>query len=137
MKKTIAIAVIVWCVFLWLWFFFGRSSNVSNDVLWTDNFERQKYCLTLYDHYKDKTELLWWPIDDLVVFYSPKEDSCLASWILWIDTDGNIISDFYQYNIVNALKWDEIIFQCAVDIFKQNNECWLTMFRRLKYNLAN
>lgn len=138
-KTTVFTAtVIICCVFLWLWFYFGRSSVIfdNTEEQQVSLFDRQKECNALYDQYKDKTKN-YWEIDELSVFYSPMRDSCLASWMAWLDTDNDNISDIYRFFIVDALKWDFVILQCSVNVFEQDNNCWLQMFKKRRYELAN
>lgn len=137
MKKTVVVicTILVCLISIWLWFYFWRFSNTSDHVE-ESNFDKQSKCSALYDQYKDKTKS-YGDIDELSVFYSPQKDSCLASYMIWLDTDKDGISDFYRFYIVDALKWDSTIFQCSSEVFKQDEKCWLPMFKELRYELAN
>ena len=136
-KTTVVICTILVCLIsIWLWFYFWRfSNNTSNDVV-DSNFDKQSKCSALYDQYKDKTKS-YGDIDELSVFYSPKEDSCLASYIVMLDSNNDGISDVYRFFIVDALKWDSVISQCSRPVLNQDDECSLPTFKKLKYELAN
>ena len=137
MKKTAIIigSILVCLVLLCVWFYFWKFSNTSNDVV-DSNFDKQSKCSALYDQYKDKTKS-YGDIDELSVFYSPQKDSCLASYIVMLDSNNDGISDVYRFFIVDALKWDSVISQCSRPIFNQDDECSLPTFKKLKYELSN
>lgn len=137
MKKTVVVicTILVCLISIWLWFYFWRFSNTS-DLLEESNFDKQSKCSALYDQYKDKTQS-YGDIDELSVFYSPQKDSCLASYIVMLDSNNDGISDVYRFFIVDALKWDSVIAQCSRPVLNQDDECSLPKFKKLKYELSN
>ena len=136
MKNAIIVILILICC--WLGFMVYQSQNKEASV-----FDKQKECSALYDQYKDKTKVYIskWKysetyVDELTVSYSQEKDTCIASWIVWSIYSDSPYSESYTFYIVDALKWDIPIFQCWSEVSKQNNECWLQMWRKMRYNLT-
>lgn len=143
MKKTyIFIAtIIVCCLFLWIGFYAGWSSKTvttpteenKSDSL----FEKQNKCASYYEVYKDKLSYVddskTSSLDSLSVSYSPSLDNCVASWIIVMDLWN---SSIYDFNIVNASRWDQTIYKCYGDPLKENDRCSLQAWRDYLYDLT-
>ena len=143
MKKTyIFIAtVIVCCLFLWIGFYAGWSSKTvttpteenKSDSL----FDKQNKCASYYETYKDKLSYVndskTSSIDSLSVSYSPSLDNCVASWIIVMDFWDN---SMYEFNIVNASRWDQTIYKCYGNPLKENDRCSLQAWRDYLYDLT-
>lgn len=143
MKKTyIFIAtVIVCCLFLWIGFYAGWSSKTvtspteerKSDSL----FEKQNKCASYYETYKDKLSYVndskTSSIDSLSVSYSPSLDNCVASWIIVMDFWG---SSMYEFNIVNASRWDQTLYKCYGDPAKLDDKCDIKAWKNRLYDLT-
>ena len=143
MKKTyIFIAtVIICCLFLWIGFYAGWSSKTvttpteenKSDSL----FDKQNKCASYYETYKDKLSYVndskTSSIDSLSVSYSPSLDNCVASWIIVMDFWDN---SMYEFNIVNASRWDQTLYKCYGDPLDDKDKCTIQAWRDYLYDLT-
>ena len=144
MKKTyIFIAtVIVCCLFLWIGFYAGWSSKTVTTTPTEENksdslFDKQNKCASYYETYKDKLSYVndskTSSIDSLSVSYSPSLDNCVASWIIVMDFWDN---SMYEFNIVNASRWDQTLYKCYGDPADETSKCTIKERKNKLYDLT-
>lgn len=144
-KRQITLAtVIICCVFLWIGFYAGWSSKTvptpteenKSDSL----FDKQTKCASYYETYKDKLSYVndskTSSIDSLSVSYSPQLDNCVASWIIVMDSDNDKIGELYEFNIVNASRWDQTLYKCYGDPAKLDDKCDIKAWKNRLYDLT-
>lgn len=148
MKRSYAviIAIIVCIISLWIGFYFGKlnqdSNNLGNlpNLNTKSNFDKQTQCASYYNVYKDKLSYVddskTSSINSLSVSYSPSLDNCVASWVESLDIDNDWISDYYDFNIVNASRWDLELYKCTTAVLKQDDKCSLQKWRDYLYDLT-
>lgn len=138
MKKTITIAVIVWCLFLWLWFLFGRSSNVSKNIeepQKEDLFKRQNQCINMYtsvkqyltDQYEFWDDEKWenyQRINNIEIRYSPSKDSCIASVEYYLMSYRYTIQEHYYqvfeyYELLDISNWYKRLYLCENTVSRE------------------
>lgn len=141
-KRQITLAtVIICCVFLWIGFYAGWSSKTvttSTEENKSDSlFEKQNKCASYYETYKDKLSYVndskTSSIDSLSVSYSPSLDNCVASWIIVMDFWDN---SMYEFNIVNASRWDQTLYKCYGDPLDDKDKCTIQAWRDYLYDLT-
>lgn len=142
MKKTAIIigAILICLVLLWVWFYFWRSSYVFTDNLEESKkeslFDKQAKCSELYSNYKDKLSYAnshSSSLSDLSVSYSSSLDNCIAAWIVTMDLWD---SSIYDFNIVNASRWDLSIYKCYWDPSDFEDKCNIKTWRSKLYDLT-
>lgn len=145
MKKSYAIimAIIVCIISLWIGFYFGKLNQNSNNLdnqphLNTkSNFDKQTQCASYYNIYKDKLSYVddskTSSIDSLSVSYSPSLDNCVASWIIVMDFWD---SSMYEFNIVNASRWDQTLYKCYGDPADEKSQCTIREWKDKLYQLT-
>lgn len=132
--------VVICCIFLAIWFYawwatkslLSPNSTEENksDSLW----EKQNKCASYYNVYKDK--LSNFSYSELSVSYSSELDNCIASWVVTTDTDKDWISDYYEFDIVNASRGDQPLYRCTTAVLKQDDKCSLKKRKSLLYDLT-
>ena len=109
MKKLHVILLLILVLALWIlwWIYFGKNSGWTNWFSWQEAFEKNLKCQEYLSWYIEKnTPKLWWNIDSVWIFYSPKENWCI--WYLhyydsWEDEDG--VSRIYDSYAIDWLLW--------------------------------
>lgn len=134
--------IIICCLFLWIGFYaWWSTKTVTTESNSTENveqslFDKQAKCNSYYETYKDKLSYAnsdTSSLEELSVSYSQLLDNCIASWIVsykrWDSTT-------YNFNIVNASRWDQKIFSCYIDMLEQDDKCWMNVWRNKLYDLT-
>ena len=139
MKKSAVFiwAIIICCIFLWIGFYFWRTSYVFDDqVDEVSLFDKQAKCSELYNNYKDKLSYAnsdSSSLSDLSVSYSSSLDNCIAAWII---DYGTLDNRLYEFNIVNASRWDQSIYKCYWDPSDFEDKCDIKTWRSKLYDLT-
>lgn len=147
MKKTkiIIATILICCVFLWIGFYFWyatKSVTTTDNVPTTEKveeslFDKQTKCASYYNVYKDKLSYVndskTSSLDELSVSYSPTLDNCVASWIIVMDFWS---SSMYEFNIVNASRWDQSLYKCYWNPLDEKDKCNLRVWRNRLYELT-
>ena len=141
-KRQITLAtVIVCCLFLWIGFYIGwasKSVTTPTEENKSDSlFDKQTKCASYYETYKDKLSYVndskTSSIDSLSVSYSPSLDNCVASWIIVMDFWDN---SMYEFNIVNASRWDQTLYKCYGNPAKLDDKCDIKAWKNKLYDLT-
>lgn len=142
---VLVLILIVLCSYLWYRVYKLDNPTSTQDTTSTQevqkesDFDKQNKCKSYYNQYKDYTNQFIYKsdsaeqiVEELSVSYSHELDTCIAAWLTnfsyWNIGDNDHFTE-YTFYIVDALKWNTPIMECTRDIFKQDDECSLTLWR--------
>ena len=138
------LTVVICCIFLWIgfyaWYATKTLTTPAEEIKSDSIFDKQNQCASYYNVYKDKLSYVdnskTSSLDSLSVSYSPSLDNCVASWIIVMDSDNDKIWELYEFNIVNASRWDQTLYKCYWDPLDDKDRCTIQAWKNRLYDLT-